>query len=73
MVDFIAIDINKFEDQMLDYIEAYYNILKGENESELIDIKNGKYDWYRKIIELLYKEENENKNKINLRKEKIIK
>ena len=75
MVDLIAPDINKFEEQMIHFIEAYYNILKNENESDLKEIKYGTFNWYNKLIELLnsFNEENDIKKGINLRKEEIIK
>lgn len=75
MVDFIATDINKFEEQMICFIEAYYNILKEEKDSDLKDIKYGTKEWYDKIKELLssFDDEDGNKKGINLRKEEIIK
>ena len=68
MVDLIAPDINKFEEQMIHFIEAYYNILKNENESDLKEIKYGTFNWYNKLIELLnsFNEENDIKKGINI-------
>ena len=45
MVDFIASDINKFEEQMINYIEAYYNILKEKDDIDLSNLKIGSKDW----------------------------
>ena len=53
MVDFIAIDINKFENQMINFIEAYYYILKRDNESNINDFKYKTKNWYEKLIELI--------------------
>ena len=74
MVDFIAADINKFEEQMLYYIEAYYNILKDKDEPNLPNIKFNIKDWCEKIIQQLdlYFDNNENKKLNNLRKEVIV-
>ena len=74
MVDFIAADINKFEEQMINYIEAYYNILKEKEEPELTDkIKPGTDIWCNKIIHLLDLFYNENSKINNIRKEEIVK
>ncbi len=74
MVDFIASDINKFEEQMINYIEAYYNILKEKDDIDLSNLKIGSKDWCNKIILLLdkYFDNNENKKLNNLRKEGIV-
>ena len=74
MVDFIASDINKFEEQMINYIEAYYNILKEKDDIDLSNLKIGSKDWCDKIILLLnkYFDNNENKKLNNLRKEGIV-
>ena len=74
MVDFIASDINKFEEQMINYIEAYYNILKEKEDTNLSNIKIGSKDWCDKIILLLnkYFDNNENKKLNNSRKEGIV-
>ena len=66
MVDFIAKDINKFEDQMINYIEAYYSLLKTDKEKDDIsNIKIGTKAWCEKIINLLYdyKKNDEKKKK----------
>ena len=74
MVDFIAADINKFEEQMLYYIEAYYNLLKDENEPDLPDIKIKTKDWCEQIIHILtlYFDNKENKKLNNIRKEGVV-
>ena len=74
MVDFIASDINKFEEQMINYIEAYYNILKEKDDIDLSNLKIGSKDWCDKIILLLnkYFDNNENKKLNNSRKEGIV-
>ena len=74
MVDFIAADINKFEEQMLYYIEAYYNLLKNENEPDLPDIKIKTKDWCEQIIHILtlYFDNKENKKLNNIRKEGVV-
>lgn len=74
MVDFIASDINKFEEQMINYIEAYYNILKEKDDIDLSNLKIGSKDWCNKIILLLdkYFDNNENKKLNNSRKEGIV-
>ena len=54
MVDFLSLDLNKFENQMLIFIDAYYKLLKENNnislatEKNLIDEK-----WKKQIIDLL--------------------
>ena len=67
MVDFIAKDINKFEDQMINYIEAYYSLLKTDKEKDDIsNIKIGTKAWCEKIINLLYDyKKNDEKKKLN--------
>ena len=35
MVDFLALDLNKFENQMLIFIETYYNLLKEDKDEPL--------------------------------------
>ena len=74
MVDFIASDINKFEEQMINYIEAYYNILKEKDDIDLSNLKIGSKDWCDKIILLFdkYFDNNENKKLNNSRKEGIV-
>ena len=74
MVDFIASDINKFEEQMINYIEAYYNILKEKDDIDLSNLTIGSKDWCNKIIFLLdkYFDNNENKKLNNSRKEGIV-
>ena len=74
MVDFIASDINKFEEQMINYIEAYYNILKEKDDIDLSNLKIGSKDWCNKIILLLdkYFDNNENIKLNNSRKEGIV-
>ena len=74
MVDFIASDINKFEEQMINYIEAYYNILKEKDDIDLSNLKIGSKDWCNKIILLLdkYFDNNENKKLNNSRNEGIV-
>ena len=54
MVDFLALDLIKFEEQMMHFIEIYYNYLKGENEEPLSPLrKNGDLKWKAQIINLL--------------------
>ena len=54
MVDFLSIDLNRFEDQMLNFIEIYYNIIKKEEDEPLISIKKeGGIKWKNQIIKLL--------------------
>ena len=74
MVDFIAADINKFEEQMYYYIEAYYNILKDKDDPDLPDIKFNIKDWCEKIIHQLnlYFDNGENKKLNNIRKEVVV-
>ena len=72
MVDFIAADINKFEEQMINYIEAYYNILKEKEKPELTGIEPSSKDWCDKIIDLLNFYYNENSKVKNIRKEEIV-
>ena len=75
MVDFIAIDLNKFENQMINFIEAYYYILKKENSQNKNEFKYRTKDWYEKLIDLIYYYKNkisENKKGFNLRIEQII-
>lgn len=74
MVDFIASDINKFEEQMINYIEAYYNILKEKDDTNLSNLKIGSKDWCNKIIFLLdkYFDNNDNIKLNNSRKEGIV-
>ena len=74
MVDFIASDINKFEEQMINYLEAYYNILKEKDDIDLSNLKIGSKDWCNKIILLLdkYFDNNENIKLNNSRKEGIV-
>ena len=54
MADYLGIDLNKFEGQMMNFIEVYYNILKEEKEKPLSSFneKNGKI-WNEQIINLL--------------------
>ena len=73
MVDFIAQDLNKFEDQMLHYIEAYHNLLKDEITPDLVDIHKDIDKWIKQIIDLLNIYYKEKKNGLYLRKEDIIK
>ena len=73
MVDFIAIDINKFENQMINFIEAYYYILKRDNESNINDFKYKTKNWYEKLIELINSyNKDENKKGFKLRIEQIV-
>lgn len=54
MADFLSIDLNRFEDQMLNFIEIYYNIIKKEGDEPLISIKKeGGIKWKNQIIKLL--------------------
>lgn len=54
MADFLSIDLNRFEDQMLNFIEIYYNIIKKEEDEPLISIKKeGGIKWKNQIIKLL--------------------
>ena len=74
MVDFIAIDINKFENQMINFIEAYYYILKRDNESNINDFKYKTKNWYEKLIDLINSyNKDENKKGFKLRIEQIVK
>ena len=75
MVDFIAIDLNKFENQMINFIEAYYYILKEENSPYKNEFKYRTKDWYEKLIELINSYKNkidEYKKGFNLRIEQIL-
>ena len=69
MVDFLSPDINKFEEQMISFIEAYYTILTEDKESISTNIKIGSNDWWIKIKKLLksFYNEDESKKGINLR------
>jgi hypothetical protein len=54
MVDFLALDLIKFEEQMLHFIEIYYNYLKNKEEEPLSPLrKNGDLKWKAQIINLL--------------------
>ena len=53
MVDFISVDLSKFEEQMINFIEAYYNILNEDKESNSINLEFGTNKWNEKIIKLL--------------------
>ena len=65
MVDFLALDLNKFENQMLVFIEAYYNKLKEKKDKPLLISEKNliKKDWKDQIINLfdnyMIKEEKE--------------
>ena len=65
MVDFLALDLNKFENQMLVFIEAYYNMLKEKKDKPLLISEKNliKKDWKDQIINLfdnyMIKEEKE--------------
>ena len=39
MADFLALDLNKFENQMVKFIEIYYNLLKDEKAEPLVSLK----------------------------------
>ena len=52
MADFLGIDLNKFEDQIINFIEVYYSILnKGEKLASLKE--NGGIKWKEQIIKYL--------------------
>jgi hypothetical protein len=63
MADFLALDLNKFENQIFDFIEIYYNLLKKEKDKSLTSIKeNGGIEWREQIVNLLeeyYKDDNQ--------------
>ena len=63
MVDFLSPDINKFEEQMISFIEAYYTILSEDKESFSTNIKIGSNDWWIKIKKLLKSFYNEDESK----------
>lgn len=74
MVDFLALDLNKFENQMLIFIETYYNLLK-EDKDEPLKCNQKKLineEWKEKIINILdiYINDN-NLKKFNNRKDSI--
>ena len=61
MVDFLALDLNKFEQQMMHFIEIYYNYLKKEEDKPLSPIrKDGGLDWKNQILTLLDNQIGEN-------------
>ena len=74
MTDFIALDLNKFENQMVKFIEIYYNLLKDEKDEELISLKKNSIIWKDQIIQLLEKKYPEDSPKgLKTRKETIKK
>jgi len=75
MVDFISVELSKFEEQMINFIEAYYNILHEDKESNSINLEFGTNEWNEKIIKLLksYFKEDEKQKGFNLRIEGMIK
>ena len=61
MVDFLALDLIKFEEQMLHFIEIYYNYLKNKEEEPLSPLrKNGDLKWKEQIVKFLDKKIGEN-------------
>ena len=61
MVDFIALDLDKFEEQMIHFIEICYNYLKEEKDEPLSPLKtNENLKWKDQIIKLLDKKIGEN-------------
>ena len=55
MADFLALDLNKFENQMVKFIEIYYNLLKDEKAEPLVSLKEKGLKWKKQIIYLLEK------------------
>ena len=53
MADSLALDLNKFEDQMDKFIEIYYNLLKKGGDEPLVSLKNDAIKWKEQIIKLL--------------------
>lgn len=60
MVDFLALDLNKFEQQMIHFIEAYYYYLMEEKEHLSPLRKEGGIKWKGQIKQLLDKKIDEN-------------
>ena len=54
MVDFLALDLSKFEEQIIQFIEIYYNYLKKEEDKPLSPLrKDGGFKWKEQIVDLL--------------------
>ena len=54
MVDFLALDLSKFEEQIIQFIEIYYNYLKKEEDKPLSPLrKDGGLKWKEQIVDLL--------------------
>lgn len=61
MADFLALDLSKFEDQMIHFIEIYYNYLKDEKDDPLSPLrKDGGIKWKEQILKLLNNKIGEN-------------
>ena len=55
MADFLALDLNKFENQMVKFIEIYYNLLKDKKDEPLVSLQEKGIKWKKQIIDLLEK------------------
>ena len=54
MADFLGLDIGKFQDQIMIFLETYYNLLKKKEDEPLFSIKKeGGMKWKEQIIQLL--------------------
>ena len=54
MADFLGLDIGKFQDQIMIFLETYYNLLKKKEDEPLFSIKKeGGIKWKEQIIQLL--------------------
>ena len=76
MADYLALDLNKFENQMLNFIEIYYNLLKKEEDKPLKLMKKEDFDieWKNQIINLLEEYSKEEYQKwVKIRKDTIKK
>ena len=72
MADFLALDLNKFQNQMVKFIEIYYNLLKEEKDEPLTSLKEDSIKWKNQIIKLLEDKYPENSPKgLKSRKESI--
>ena len=54
MADFLGFDLGRFQDQMMNFIEIYFNSLKNEKDEPLASIKKeGGIKWKDQITNLL--------------------
>ena len=65
MADFLSLDLNKFENQMLIFIEIYYNFLKSNLDQPLYSNKKQEIGikWKDQIKNILDKYHNDNNPK----------